>query len=544
MGTTLAACLILTGIHVYFGIHVIARRVIFVDLALAQIAALGTVVGVAMGYEAGEDPMALYLYSLALTAAGALVFAVTKMRFEKLPHEATIGIVYCVAFAATLLILARSPVGPSEIDRILKGEILYVSGRTVLNTALIYAAVGAFHVIFRRRFFALSFAAESQARIREIVWDFLFYLSFGFVVTSSVAIAGVFLVFSYLVIPSAGAMLFTDRLWGRLAIGWTGAGAISVLGVWLSHRVLDLPTSPLIVCLLAGALLVAAVVRGLVATAEPRRTLVRLAAAGGGLGLLVAGVFLFRKPVEDEFEHAMHLLAAKSSGEKATGLKILRDQFAPRRDEWIEAARPLLSDGDDEVRQEALRAVAGSDSPGLLADVAANLSHRDADVRKTAVKALKGFRAPAAGEALLGAAARELEIDVRLEKLDAAVERGLPGAIDQLLEIAQDPDQDRTDQRAAFELLHAHLAFDMPDVVHGGPQGWWESHREEVMREIKALDDPQATPERKRAAFENLRDLSELGFEMSDLTAVKAWWERNRDRARWNEALHRFELGR
>jgi zinc/manganese transport system permease protein len=537
---TLVACLILTGIHVYFGIHVIARRVIFVDLALAQIAALGTVVGVAMGYEVGKDPVALYFYSLALTAAGALVFAVTKMRIERIPHEAAIGIVYCVAFAATLLLLAKSPLGPSEIDRILKGEILFVSWPTVLNTALIYAGVGAFHVLFRRRFFALSFGAASEGRMREILWDFLFYLSFGFVVTSSVAIAGVFLVFSYLVIPSAGAMLFTDRLWGRLAIGWTGAGIVSVVGVWLSHKVWDLPTSPLIVCLLAGALLVAVVAHGLLAAPTRRRTLIRLAAGGGGLAALVAGLFLFQKGEEDRFDHALHLLEARSGGERLTGLRMLAS-MPERRAEWRPHALALLTDEDLQVRRDAMGVLAEDPDPDVTGRIVANLRHRQADVRIAAARALGRSANPAAGEALLAAAAQEdEEVDVQLEMIDAALEKGLPGAVDQLFGLSANP-LARLD---AYKRLVTHLAFDFPHAVHGGVEAWWQSHRDRIRELSAVLDDGAATREAKRAAFEELRGMSERGFELADLDTVREWWIRNRPDVRWNPDSHRFEIKR
>lgn len=522
----------------YFGIHVIARRVIFVDLALAQIAALGTVVGVAMGYEVGRDAGTLYFYSLALTGAGALVFAVTKMRIEKIPHEASIGIVYCVAFAATLLLLAKSPLGPSEIDRILKGEILFVSWPTVLNTALIYAAVGAFHFVFRRKFFALSFSGESQARMRhEVWWDFLFYLSFGFVVTSSVAIAGVFLVFSYLVIPSAGAILFTDRLGGRLAIGWIGAGAVSVAGVWLSHAVWDLPTSPLIVCLLAGALLAAVAVNGLTSAPSRRRTLMRLAVAGGGGAALVGGLFLFRKTGEDRFEHALHLLQARSAGERITGLRILAD-YPDRRAEWRARALPLLQDGDWQVRRDAMAVLAEDPDPGVAARVAANLRHPQPDVRIAAARALGRSANPAAGEALLAAAAQEEEIDVQLEMIDAALEKGLPGAVDLLFGLAADP----LAKLDAYKRLVTHLAFDFPHAMHGGVETWWQSHRERIRELSAVLDDPQSTSEAKRAAFEELRGMSERGFEAADLDVVREWWTRNRASARWNPDRHRFEV--
>src|SRR5712692_6831943 len=170
----LMACLVLTGILAYLGVHVIARQVIFVDLALAQIAALGTVTGVLLGYEVGKDTTPLYFYSLAFTFLGAFIFSMTKMRGEKVPHEAIIGIVYDVAFAATILVLAKSPLGPQELDRIIKGELLWVQVPLFIKTALIYAIIGLFHFVFRNKFIPISFAPEKAeaSGLNVRLWDF------------------------------------------------------------------------------------------------------------------------------------------------------------------------------------------------------------------------------------------------------------------------------------------------------------------------------------------------------------------------------------
>ena len=249
------ASLILTGIHAYLGVHVVERGVIFVDLALAQIAALGATVAILVGM----DPHGLgaYWLSLAFTFVGAAVFAFARTRRGHIPQEAFIGIAYAVASAAAILAMSKATGETEHLKDMLVGNILAVSKHEVAKTALLYGAIGVFHYIFRRRFLLISTDPE-QAEAKGIsirFWDFLFYASFGFVVTSSVAIAGVLLVFCYLIVPSVGAMLFADRVGPRLAIGWTMGTLVSALGVYFSV-LLDLPTGATIVCTF-GAVLVA-----------------------------------------------------------------------------------------------------------------------------------------------------------------------------------------------------------------------------------------------------------------------------------------------
>lgn len=249
------ASLILTGIHAYLGVHVVERGVIFVDLALAQIAALGATVAIL----AGLDPhgSGAYWLSLAFTFIGAAVFSFARTRRGHIPQEAFIGIAYAVASAAAILAMSKATGETEHLKDMLVGNILAVSRQEVIKTALLYGAIGVFHYIFRRRFLLISTDPE-QAEAKGIsirFWDFLFYASFGFVVTSSVAIAGVLLVFCYLIVPSVGAMLFADRVGRRLAIGWTMGTLVSALGVFFSVRG-DLPTGATIVCTFGAVLVV------------------------------------------------------------------------------------------------------------------------------------------------------------------------------------------------------------------------------------------------------------------------------------------------
>ncbi len=260
-----AASLILTGIHAYLGVHVVERGVIFVDLSLAQIAALGATIALLTPWSNGDPhaPM-VYWVSLAFTFIGAAVFSMIRVKRARIPQEAIIGICYAVASAAAILAMSKATSESEHLKDMLVGNILAVSWPEVGTTALLYGAIGAFHFIFRKNFLAISMS-HKQAEEKGInvkFWDFLFYASFGFVVTSSVSIAGVLLVFCYLIVPSVAAMLYADRVGTRLAIGWSMGTIVSALGVYLSLQ-LDLPTGATIVCTFGLVLILMASVRPL-----------------------------------------------------------------------------------------------------------------------------------------------------------------------------------------------------------------------------------------------------------------------------------------
>ena len=266
-----AASLILTGIHAYLGVHVVERGVIFVDLSLAQIAALGATIAILLPVSGG-DPHApvVYWISLAFTFLGAAIFSMIRVRRARIPQEAIIGICYAVASAAAILAMSKATSESEHLKDMLVGNILSVSWEAVRKTALLYGAIGVFHFIFRRQFLAISMD-HSRATVGGLsvrFWDFLFYASFGFVVTSSVAIAGVLLVFCYLIVPSVAAMLYADTIGKRLAIGWSMGTIVSALGVYLSLQ-LDLPTGATIVCTFGLVLIVMAAVRPLVQSRAP-----------------------------------------------------------------------------------------------------------------------------------------------------------------------------------------------------------------------------------------------------------------------------------
>src|SRR5262244_3995265 len=266
------ASLILTGIHAYLGVHVVERGVIFVDLSLAQIAALGATIAILLPITGGDPHApAVYWISLAFTFIGAFVFSTIRGHKARIPQEAIIGICYAVASAAAILAMSKATSESEHLKDMLVGNILAVSWGEVAKTAVLYGAIGLFHYVFRRQFLAISMSHHHDTHHHPVdhpalnvrLLDFLFYASFGFVVTSSVSIAGVLLVFCYLIVPSVAAMLFADRIGPRLAIGWTMGTIVSALGVYLS-LVLDLPTGATIVCTFGVVLAVMAAVRPLI----------------------------------------------------------------------------------------------------------------------------------------------------------------------------------------------------------------------------------------------------------------------------------------
>lgn len=274
----LVASLVLVGLHAYLGIHIIARGVIFVDLALAQTAAMGwALAGLGLADYLSElvgitPDIAAYLIGLASTLAAAGLFSVTRMEGTRVPQEAIIGIVYVVGSAVTILLAAQAPRGSEHVQQLLTGSLLWVTWPEIWRMIAVYVVIGAAHWFLRKRFLTISLEPERAAALgwRTPGWDFVFYALFGVVVTSSVAIAGVLVVFSFLVIPAVIAFLFTTRPASLLALAWISGTVATVVGLYASYRT-DLPTGPMVVCAFAAALLLAFGIR--------RITRSRLAAA-------------------------------------------------------------------------------------------------------------------------------------------------------------------------------------------------------------------------------------------------------------------------
>lgn len=480
------ACLVLTGIHVYLGIHVIARKVIFVDLALATIAALGAVWAALLGWDLHEDPWAVKGFSLGFTFLGAAVFSLTRMRHERVPHEAVIGITYAVALAAIILGTAKLPHGAEEVRDLQAGSILWVDGRTVSFTALLYAAIGLFHWLFRRRFLAISLAPEEAERsgLRVRLWDFLFYVSFGFVVTSSVSIAGVLLVFSYLVIPSVVAVLFAQSVAARLAIGWTVGTLVSAAGVSISYFQ-DLPSGPVIVVSFGLFLVLAGLAHFLLHAPDRGQALARIAMGLVAFALVLGGSTLFRK----REDHGLaHLLEAGTKSERIQVLAEVAQQ--PERWEEIRALCPeLLARGEIEVRLNLLDLIGELRRVELLDGVHALLADPDDAVRERALQCVRSLESPASIEPLLKAAAAEPDEYLRVELAEAVIELGDERGIPILLEIMATGTV-RQARKDAWEHLHAHVAPPLefhPDFTSADHEAeiralreWWDGNRGHV----------------------------------------------------------------
>lgn len=245
--TALLLCLVLTGIYAYLGYHVVRRGVIFVDLSLAQVAALGSSVGVLLGW--GEQfPVQNYLMSLSFTLLGALLFVVFRSRRQKVPIEALIGITYAGAIALSLIVLEKSATGTEDIKEMLTGALLTVSPKELLFIAVLASGIGLVHWLARRQLLLVTEDPEAAhgKGMKLWWWDFIFYSTFGLIVTSSVKVAGVLLVFAFLIIPAVAAMLAVTGVTRRLMFGWAFGIAGCVGGLELSIR-MDWSTGPTIV---------------------------------------------------------------------------------------------------------------------------------------------------------------------------------------------------------------------------------------------------------------------------------------------------------
>ena len=297
-----AFCLV--GIHTYFGIQVLTRNVIFVDLALAQIAALGATVAFMLGHPAQD--LATYCYSLGFTLLAAVLLAFTRTWSGRIPQEALIGVIYVVAAAGAILLIDRAPQGAEHLKQILTGNILTAGADEMAVIAPLYVAIAVTHWLLRRRL--------AQAGTPE--WEFVFYATFGIVVTSSVALAGVLLVFSFLIVPAAIGVLYARTLARQLAIGWIAGTMTSAAGLAASFA-FDLPTGAAMVCAFGGVLALAGLLhpflRGDARLAGQRAVAVLrwcMALALGGSALLLMLAPRADQPLLDAAEHAFPGLRA------------------------------------------------------------------------------------------------------------------------------------------------------------------------------------------------------------------------------------------
>jgi zinc/manganese transport system permease protein len=247
------ACLILILIHAWFGIHILQRGIIFVDLALAQF--IG--VGIALSFIVGEEKG--LLLSLVFAFLGSVILALSKKTARHVNIEAFIGVLYIFSFSAAILILDKSPHGMEEFKTIMNGNILWVTPKDILSTAAVYGTIGMLHFLLRKRFYALTFEGKGG-----FLLELLFFTSFAVVLVKSVHMAGILQVFSFLVIPALIGRLFFQEPSRVLMTGWLVGVLVSMAGIFLSFK-LDIPTAPVIVAGLACMFFVMLTVKVVVA---------------------------------------------------------------------------------------------------------------------------------------------------------------------------------------------------------------------------------------------------------------------------------------
>ena len=472
MAAPFVACVVLIGIHAYLGMHVIERKVIFVDLALAQIAALGAVFGFIIGFSP-HSPSA-YFFSLSFAVAGAAIFALTRMRHARIPQEAIIGIVYAVALAVAILVAARAPEGAEHIQETLVGTILWVSWPTIASMAILYAIVGTLHFALHKRFFQITFNPdEAYAEKRWVrFWDFLFYGTFALVITSSVAVAGVLLVFSFLVIPAVISTLFATRISTRLAIGWIVGIAACLVGLVASYR-FDLPSGPAVVASLGATLLLSGLLYYVISAERKAHAVMKVAA----WTLLVAGVLASLTVFlsSGRFMHIAHEHDWEKEGEHAAAPRL------ERPGSWEELVSTCLDDPECQASRLAQR----DDWSALCSE---RLASPDPEIREQAVKVLESMQDPAAIDLLAEATLVESDPIIRLEEARVVAAAG-----------------DARGLRALVDLM----ADGIPPLVRD------EAH--DLLLEISGEDfgyDPFATGDENGPALERWRELVGSGLEM------------------------------
>jgi zinc/manganese transport system permease protein len=421
----LLACMVVASIHSYLGLHILAREVIFVDLSLAQIAALGTTIAVFLGWEPTSETA--YVFSLVFAFVGAAVFAVSRVREGRIPQEAVIGIVYAVASAAAILVVAKAPHGAEEIRDILVGNIVFVQPRAIAIAAGVYAVLGLVHWVFRRQFLAITFDPERAEKegIRVRFWDFLFYVIFAVVITISVRITGVLLVFSFLIVPSACSVLFTSDLRRRLLLCWIISAGVSLLGLRFSF---DLPSGPMIVCVFGIALLLFSLARYVVNARQKGLALGKIGLTAGAIAAAyLLSVRFLSGPGDTDAQPLPEQVALASSlpsGATDADRSLLADLASPDEGACLKAIDALAS------RKEA----AAYDKIVQLAQTGSPA------VRDEAMRKLPLFGRPDTAERIRGWAVQERDADLRYSMALALAKLGDREGVNLLITLLHDGD--------------------------------------------------------------------------------------------------------
>jgi zinc/manganese transport system permease protein len=446
-----AAALILVATHTYLGLHVISRNVFFVDLALAQVAALGSTVAYLYGFELSDPPT--YYVSLLFATFGAWFFSVARVPDNRVPQEAIIGLAFAVASAGAILLSAENPHGAEHLRDMMTGSILVVSAEEVRHAAVLYGAIGVFHWVFRRQFLRISMDREGAAAagMRVQRWDFLFYLSFAIIITSSVRIAGVLLVFILLIAPAVCGAMFSTEIRARLVIGWVCGALATIGGLMMSFR-MDWPPAPAISCIFACILLGSAVVGNIALARRRSWALAKVVATG----LVLVGIGFG--------------LTAFLRSELAWSWK--RDEHAHDH-----AHEPLGVGAPEQLGQPA--------GPPAVSHLVLALADPAAEVKEKAAEALGRLARPEAAPALTTALARGDEDEwVNLRMAEALVRCGGARGMSALLELARAADAKVVREQA----LHSALAFagrSAPTPIEGEAgeaalselSAWWQANQ-------------------------------------------------------------------
>lgn len=484
----LAAALILVVTHTYLGLHVISRNVFFVDLALAQVAALGSTVAFLYGFDSGDS--VTYYVSLLFAVGGAWFFSVARLPDNRVPEEAIIGLTFAVASAGAILLSAENPHGAEHLRDMMAGSILVVSAREVGQAAVLYGLIGVFHWKFRRQLLAVSTDREAARRegLRVPWWDFLFYLSFAVVITSSVRIAGVLLVFILLIAPAVcGAMLARD-IRARLFVGWAGGVLATSLGLAVSAD-RDWPPAPAISCVFAAILVgVAAVDR--IRRAERRgRAALRFLATAAGLVAVALGLtgFLRSQQGARAAQNDAHAGDGQASAPAPSDGATLHTHGEPEhglggsRKDLLAA----LTDEHDNVRARAVAELGALGDPSLVPELVRALDDPSDAVKEKAAEGLGQLASPRAAPALAAALARPDQDEwVALREADALVRCGGAEGMSALIALAHGADAQLVRQEAARRAL-AFAGQPVPAASDASAraaalarlESWWAAQR-------------------------------------------------------------------
>jgi len=484
-----AAALILVATHTYLGLHVISRNVFFVDLALAQVAALGSTVAYLYGFEMA-DPVTYYV-SLLFAIGGALFFSVVRVRDNRVPQEAIIGLGFAVASAGAILLSAENPHGAEHLRDIMAGSILVVSAREVIHAAIFYGLIGIFHWVFRKKFLLVSMDREGAIKqgIRVPMWDFLFYLSFAVVITSSVRIAGVLLVFILLIAPAVCGAMFANGIRTRLLIGW-GCGILATIGGLVMSAHMDWPPAPAISTAFAAILIGSGVIGNIVLSRNRAQAVAKYAVIAGALVGLGFGLRSFRGSdlawswKAKEEEAAGHASPAAGGSEAERAQEKLHSHGKPEHGQGNTKSDLLTSLGDDHenVRAKAAEELGKLKDPSVLPNLIEALKDRSTAVKEKAAEALGVLGRPEAQPPLQAALLVKDEDEwVNLREAQALARCGGPKGVTFLLKMAHDADAKVVRDQA----IDISLALTGRPVVkvHDGPEGkaalesittWWK----------------------------------------------------------------------